>query len=431
LALILGACMTGNDRNDTASGTIDPKTMGQSLAANFSSLGNWQETIANPAAGLAIPSGGGPGAPTPSAMSKRSALAKSGARADDCPNPSVDTSTKDDGYVTYTCTVEDTTATAKVRWDAQAQDSIDGNENIISWSAQVTTAGGYNRVEFTDEDGDGLVNVTDESNKVRAVFTMVDGLTTEAGEAVVGPGPDLDFDVEDDNLTYAANWNRKLAGVLKASASFPDDDGDGIVVDNAAVSPVKVLLDEYEPSDRPLVYRVSVVARIEALGFGKGDEPVSLHITETLKTGRVNELYFRNSQGGEEFRANDTMHAFFETRVTASSDTLKSAKLEIVFNPGADLKTDADDLLYAVHIESHKRFGWERDAEFHFLPSEPVPHGQEAKAGSFSGKVTYANGKSATLEGSFTETLFTATFTGPEGNSVTVTYNKNGQVVGG
>jgi hypothetical protein len=60
-----------------------------------------------------------------------------------------------------------------------------------------------------------------------------------------------------------------------------------------------------------------------------------------------------------------------------------------------------------------------------------VPHGQEAKAGSFSGKVTYANGKSATLEGSFTETLFTATFTGPEGNSVTVTYNKNGQVVGG
>ena len=430
LSCFISACMVDKDNSNDATGKVDPATSGQSLVTSFSQMGGWQNTVIQPSI-PALPSLGNSVAQAPSFSSHRHVVVGSSLADDSCTHLTVDSSTQALGYRTYTCQEGDTTAVARVKWDDKAQDSVWGNENILYSSYTLQTSEGFNRIEFNDADGDGLVNVLSVASKVKVNFTIKKGLTLESSEVVLGSGPDLDFNQEGDNVIYAAQWNRKINNVLKATASFLDDDGDGIVIDQTTVSHVKILLDEYEPTDRPLVYKTSIVARIRNLGFGKGEEPVSFRATETLKTDRVNSVSFKNSKGTEDFLANDTMHAFLETVVSSASDTLKSAKLEIVFNPGSDLKSDLDDHLIALHFESHKRFGWERDVEFHFIPTIPVLHGEEAKSGTFSGKTTYADGRSATLTGSFTETIFMATFTGPDGKSISVTYNKSGKIISG
>jgi hypothetical protein len=102
--------------------------------------------------------------------------------------------------------------------------------------------------------------------------------------------------------------------------------------------------------------------------------------------------------------------------------------MDIVMNPGRDLKSDSDDVCYAIHVASQKRFGLEREAEFHFISDEGIPHGKEPVSGTFYGSAKYANGKSIGLDGSFSPAGFKAEFTGPEGNTMKVEFALNGDV---
>ena len=361
----LNACITSSDK---ITGTVDPATMGTSLSGGESFMSNWAAEVSSPVDSL--PSS----TPTTSmtvVLAKASALGKVMATAGN--TVTVDSTTKDAGYVTVAVTIpgifgaQITYDTAVVKYDAFYKDNIQNNENImrfsqtVVWQLNSVPTGASDRIEFSDADGDTLLNVvTGRSNRVKVVFTHTDIVLlkklVKTGTIVVGPGADNNFSTGADNVVYQANWSRTWAS-------------------------------------------------------------------------RTDSVYFKNRLGTGEITANDTMHLFIQTSSAISTDTLSSLIVDIAFNPGADLKSSLDDRFYSLHVVSHTRRVFERDGEFTFTPDAPVLHGQQPASGTFSASVTFANGKSATLTGTFSTTGYQATYNGPEGVTKTVVYSKTGAVI--
>jgi hypothetical protein len=215
--------------------------------------------------------------------------------------------------------------------------------------------------------------------------------------------------------------------VVIGTGAFLDADNDGVVADKSKDCIVLAEYSDLEPKDRPLIKKVDFKAKVKVLADKAGDEPISFSYVETTKLGRTNSVTLRNRAGGDEIVKGDTMIVRLETVKTADEDTLRHAVIEFAMNPGQDLKSDADDVCYSIHIESDKRFGLERHAEFDFVSATPIPHGQAPTAGTFSGKADYANGQSVTLKGSFSPAGFTAEYAGPDG-SFKIEFNQNGIV---
>jgi hypothetical protein len=285
-------------------------------------------------------------------------------------------------------------------------------------------------LEITDADGDGMVTpAAGAAGRARFVFTTSHLGVTEKADLVIGSGPDGDFDGEADNTVHQAEWTRTKGGKEIARGEFLDADGDGLVGDNAKICVTLVRWFELDPAGKPLVKKQTAEAKIRVFANKAGDEPVSFAFTEELETGRVNSLSIRNRHGESEILKGDTLWVTLATAKTAADDTLRHAEIVFVMNPGEDLKSESDDVCYAIHVKTEKKLGFERSAEFHFVAGEPVPHGQDPGSGTFEGKATYANGKTAALKGSFTPEGFKAEFTGPEGNTVTVEFTRSGDVV--
>ncbi len=441
LACIFGACMTDNNNNDTpaVTGAIDPAALGQSLNAGAAYLGAWQQTSANPAAAVSLPTAALPTPSAGNALAKPAALGKPAAVGDTVTY--TDTSTIPAGYVTVCITkknqptlLQTTYDTIVVRWDAQAQDTIAGNENILRLSETVTGPLATFRTEVRDADGDGLVNyVPGRPNRVEIKLTSEQSVlgqdVIEAADLAVDPGPDGNYDSlhQADNLIDKAAWSRTVNGQVQATAEFLDADGDGVVVNNDGVSIVTVKYWQLKPA--PGVDSESATARVLAPGYAQPTVPITFTYTQYLSNGRINQAYVRNSQGGDSLIADDTTHLFLTTQVSNQNDTLQAAQVEVVFNPGSDLNSDSDNVFYGLNVTTQKRLGWERAAEFHFTSATPVPFGQNPTAGNFSAAATYANGQTATLAGSFSPSGYQATYTDPNGNTVNVTYNPSGQVV--
>jgi hypothetical protein len=328
--------------------------------------------------------------------------------------------------------LQTTTDVAVIRWDDAAKDDEEGNENAISFTHTVVWLnGGVEEVLIEDADGDGIINAqAGKVSKARLTFHSLKGGITEKAVLVADAGIDSDFDTEEDNALYSGKWTRMRGNELLSSAEFLDADGDGKVTDNTlASSLVDVILVDHEPADKPWVAKQEAEIRMKVLAHEAGEEPISFHFVEYLKNGRENEISLRNSEGGKTFIANDTMTVILETRKTRQDDTLRSARIEFVMNPGSDLSSEDDDLLYALHVKTESRLGFERSAEFHFISDEPVTHGQEPKAGAFEGKATYANGHSTSVSGHFSPSGFSIEFTGPEGNQLKVEMDASGSVV--
>lgn len=424
------------DDADYSQVQVTAQTAGASLSQSFHQAKDWEAATGNTAATGAMQteimqSVFGASA----ALNQKSSLAKAAAASVEDWAFTIDSAA---GVVHLTQTVSvlgvTTVNKAEAKWDDKAKDDIKDNENLIRFSQTKTyLLGKVESAVFTDADGDGIVNAVSAGSKVKIAFEKKEGATVESATIVAGCGPDLNFDTEDDNTLHLAEWNRKVGGVLQAEASFSDADQDGIIVNNADTSVVLLQFSEYLPAHRPLVQEMHAKAKVRL--FGKkngqdlGDEPVSFGYTETLKTGRVNTVSMKNRQGGEDLIKNDTMTVRLETVAKRDDDTLRTASIEIVMNPGADLKSDADDSAYAFHVKTQKKIGFEREAEFHFWSDAPVLKGQEPKAGHFEGEATYANGKKASLKGEFSPNGFSAEYTGPEGNTVTVQFSAAGAVI--
>ncbi|MBW8887257.1 MAG: hypothetical protein JF616_05795 [Fibrobacteres bacterium] len=424
-ALFLGACVTSNEDKIAVdpqfkNAKVDAQVAGRTLMNSYSQSLQWNSTATAPT-GLEDLNGISTGV---GSLQKAAALAKGAADIDI--GGGVMANLDDTGkgfaliYHKYNIVLNSIEDTAIVKWDDRARDTAQKDKNIISFK-RVNRGIGNLRVEtseFADADGDGLVNaVAGGDNKVKITFTVDQGGSVEKTEVVAGAGKDENFDTEDDNIVYEAKWTRSKDGVVIGTGSFQDADGDGIVVDNSKDCMVLVQYSDIEPKDRPLIERVDFKAKLKVLAHKAGNEPKSFSYVETTKNGRTNSATLKNRAGGEEIVKGDTMYVTLETTKTADDDTLQHAVIVFAMNPGQDLSTDADDSCYSIHVESDKRFGLERHAEFDFVSASAIPHGQLPTAGTFSGEADYANGTSVTLKGSFSPTGFSAEYKGPDGSA--------------
>ncbi|MDB5048030.1 MAG: hypothetical protein JWO30_1101 [Fibrobacteres bacterium] len=438
-ALFLGACVTSNEESTVidplfADAKIDARTAGQSLSGSFEQSKDWNSTVTAPTGLQAL----GGVSTNVGALKKSTALPKMSGDTDlgGALHANLDDTAK--GYATvyaeYELLLVNVKDTAVVKWDDKAKDTIKDNENIISFKRVSTSLGGLKveTAEFTDGDGDGIVTAAPgKDNKVHLVMTVKESGSTEKTSLLVGAGPDANFDKEEDNTILEATWIKtNKDGMVTGTGAYLDADGDGVITDNSKTCIVLAKYSEFEPLLRPFIKKVDFEAKVRVFANKAGDEPVSFSYQETTKFGRVNSVTIKNREGGTEIVKGDTMTVHMETTVSTAADTLKHATIDFVMNMGQDLKSDTDDVCYAIHIATQKRFGLEREAEFHFISDEGIPHGQEPVAGSFYGSAKYANGQTASLKGSFSPTGFSAEFTGPEGNKVTVEYTKSGDLVG-
>lgn len=435
-ALFLGACVNSPEEGGEvdpkfANSRIDAQVAGKTLVAGFEQGKEWNTTVTAPADLQVL----GQLNTSLGSLKKNAALAKTVADIDIGGGLFANLDDTGKGYATvyrkYNILLNRIEDTAVIKWDEKAKDTIKDNELALSFKRvnrgpldlKVETT------EFADADGDGIVTAqAGKANKVKLTITVVEGGVTEKAVLVVGAGPDADFDKEEDNTILEANWTRTKGGTVVGTGKFLDADNDGVIADNSKNCIVIAEYTDIEPKDRPLIARAEFKAKVRVLANKAGDEPISFSYTETTKFGRTNTVTLKNREGGDEIVKNDTMRVFLKTSVASATDTLKSASIEFVMNPGSDLKSDADDVCYAIHIVSDKRFGFERHAEFHFVSAAPIPHGQEPTAGTFSGKADYANGKSISLKGSFSPDGFEAEFTGPEGTA-TIKWSKSGTVI--
>jgi hypothetical protein len=437
-ALFLGACVTSNEDKgpvvdpEFADAKIDARVAGQSLIASFEQGKDWNTTFTAPAGlqplgSLSTSMGANMGS-----LKKQAAMA---ADIDITPDLHANLDDTGKGYATlYSETkglLVNIKDTAVIKWDDNARDTVKDNENALSFKRISTYIGGkVETVVFSDADGDKQVTaVPGRNNKVKLEFTVEDNGAIEKTTLVVGAGLDADFDEEGDNTILQADWIKTKAGVTTGTGSYTDADGDGVITDNSKTCIVLAKYSEFEPKDRPLIKKADFEAKVRVLADKAGDEPVTFSYEETTRFGRTNKVGIKNRAGGTEIVKGDTMTVHLETTVTLAEDTLKSAVVEFVMNMGQDLKSDTDDVCYAIHVKTSKRFGLEREAEFNFISGQPIPHGAEPVAGTFDGKATYANGKSATLSGSFSPQGFSVKYTGPEGNTVTVEFTKQGDLV--
>jgi hypothetical protein len=433
-ALFLGACVTSNEDKgppvdpEFADAKIDARVAGQSMIESFEQGKNWNTTFTAPT-GLQ---------PLGNVSTSMGALKKQAAMAGDIditPDLHANLDDTGKGYATVyseskglLVNIKDT---AIIKWDDNARDTVKDNEIALSFKRISTYIGGkVETVVFSDADGDKQVTaVPGQDNKVKLELTVEDNGAVEKTTLVVGAGKDANFDAEEDNTILQANWIKTKAGVTTGTGAYTDADGDGVITDNSKTSIVLAKYSEINPKDRPLIARADFEAKVRVLANKAGDEPVTFSYEETTKFGRTNKVNIKNRAGGAEIVKGDTMTVHLETTVTLAEDTLKSAVIEFMMNMGQDLKSDTDDVCYAIHIKTTKRFGLEREAEFNFISAQPIPHGAEPVAGTFNGKATYANGKSATTSGSFSPTGFSVKYTGPEGNTVTVEFTRQGDLV--
>ena len=424
-ALLLSACNnTEPGVDDYQNSVVDARTGGKSLANSFNQGKDWDAAISAPTT------------PTFGLSTQTNVLKKSTAmpsRADLDFKINLDDTAK--GYATVTAETPGLLMTsydtAVVKWDEKSKDTVKDNENIVSYKHVVVYIGGkVETLVITDADDNGQVTpVAGVVNQAHFVITTSQGGMVETADLIVGSGADNNFDLEADNTIYKALWTKTKAGVVVARGEFLDGDGDGKVGDNSIDQVVIAKWFEMNPAGKPFVKKATAEAKLTVFANKAGDEPISFSYTEELITGRVNAISMKNRNGTADIIKGDTMWVKIETTKAAAADTLQHAEIVIVMNPGQDLKSEEDDLCYAIHIKSEKKLGFERSAEFNFVAGEPVPHGQDPKSGTFDGKATYANGKSATLKGSFSPTGFSAEFTGPEGNTVKVEITKSGDVI--
>lgn len=424
---LLGACNTTEPGvDDYQNAKVDAKIAGKSLADGFTQLSQWDAAFSVPAAPAALNQ-----STQINVLKKSAALPKRAAGAP----LEVDYSDTADGIVTVTNVTPGLLMTsydtAVIKYDDKWKDGLPDNENVVRFKrVNVHTFGKVETATFEDADDNGIVNaVAGVNNKVKLGFTTSQGGVVETAVLVAGSGPDNDFDAEGDNTLYQAVWKKTKGGALVAEGEYKDGDNDGKVGDNAIDQVVLATWFEMNPAGKPFVKKATATAKVRLFAHQAGDEPVSFSYTEELITGRVNAVSLRNRDGGSDIIKNDTLWVKIETTKSAATDTLQHAEITVVMNPGNDLKNDTDDVCYAFHIKTQKRFGFERSAEFNFVAGEPVPHGEDAKSGSFDGKATYANGQSATLKGSFSPDGFSAEFTGPEGNTVKVEFARSGAVI--
>jgi hypothetical protein len=324
--------------------------------------------------------------------------------------------------------------TILIKWDAFARDTIEDNETVIAVSGGKSYANGKQEwYSVVDLDGDGVLNPAqggDNSATVTAVtrFAGVRSGQVETLVLRVDAGPDGDFDAEEDNrIVGEASWVRMGGGDTLAYARYADADGDGVLFVEGSESALDVVWFQKDPG--VFVAWHTLRFRLITNGNEAEDVIVKLYGEEERRSGRTSCLVILDENGDSVISEGDMAHATWSTLYSPDRDSIISASIACVYDPQSGIQNERDNLYHELSMEEQKRFGFVRERSFSFTTDTPVPDGQEPESGHISMQVTYFNGKSISLEADFTTGSFSGTYTGPDGETLDVAWNENGEVI--
>jgi hypothetical protein len=439
VTLSLGLCLIGcglgpRTSNTTSESTgITPQSTGQIAVASFSEQDSLTGTLSTAASGLDNLSLDSTFSLAAASNLGKQGLGKIRSGAED---PVIDLSDTASGKARFIVAKKNILVeshdTAIVKWDNIARDTAIKDKNIISVSGEKIHAGEKTeRYSVTDLDGDGVVAGEAKFNgKARFSYQATRSEVTEKLVLDVSAGADKNFNTEADNQVLALAWERTGGIEQTAKAAFADADGDGILIDKSkeTQSAVDVTLFQKNPPFKPLVDSLTLTIRVLTDGKDKAkDKIIRLSGREYRQSGRIITVAVTDVHGNGDVMPGDTAIAVFAL-IPAYQNGWKDT-VRLVFGVQSGLQNPHDNLLYALHISKEHQSGVVKNRVFDFTTSQPVTEGQKPKSGHVEMKVTYGNDKTASLIADFNETGFSGTWTGPNGNTITVSWDSNGDVV--
>jgi hypothetical protein len=325
---------------------------------------------------------------------------------------------------------------ASICWDEKALDAIKGNETIIRWgSVKTYPAGRIETTGLSDADGDGVLTpVPGVESRAELLMSAADGGILEKTVIVLGPGPDGDFGTEADNLIYSAAWTKTDGADTLARAVYADADSDGVVIDNARESLVDLDFYQKGPAqDRPDALWTRARMRM-LVRFQVEAKVVSRLRFEAALAGGGRETGQILGRGGDEgFDMADTVLARFTSLAAPAAGAADTTGLvdttitEITMTLGEDFDSKQDDSVYAIDIRSVRRTGEERQAVFRFHSEEPIPSGQDPRAGELSMEIEYADGTRVEAEGEISAGGMDLTIRDRQGRRIRAAWDDKGK----
>jgi hypothetical protein len=434
LAVAFGLMGCGLGPHSTTNETIDisPQTTGRIAVASFSEQDSLTGTLSTAVSGLDNLS-----LDSTFSIAAAASLGKQGLGKirSDAGSPVADLTDTASGKArliisTKTILVE-SHDTIIVKWDDIARDATVKDKNIIAVSGEKIYLGGKTeRYSVVDLDNDGVVSGQPQYNgRARFTYQSTRSEVTESLVMDVSAGADKDFNTESDNQVVALAWEKTRGGDRIAKAAFTDADNDGILIDKSkdAQSAIDVTIFQKNPPFKPFVDSLTLTIRVLTDGKDKAkDQIIRLGGREYRISGKVITVTATDVHGNEDVMPHDTAIATFAV-IPALQNGWKDT-VRFVFDVQSGLQNPHDNLLYALHISKEHQSGIVKSRVFDFSTTQPVSEGQKPKSGHLEMIVTYGNDKTASLSADFNENGFSGTWTGPNGNTITVIWDSNGDV---
>jgi hypothetical protein len=322
--------------------------------------------------------------------------------------------------------------TLVVKWDSIAKDTTIHDKNIVSASgAKILVGAVTQRYAVSDLDGDGIVSGQPQYNgTARFTYSAAAGNTVENLVMDVSAGPDDNFNTDADNRIIALSWNRTARGAVMATATFTDADSDDVLIDKSKSAPsaVDVVVWERSPIAKPFVDSTTLSFRILTNGKDSAsDQIIRLGGVEQRKSGMTMTISAINSHGRQDIMPYDT--AIVTIAGTAATQIGWKDSTTLVFDVQSGLKNAVDHALYELHMRKEHQDGLIVSKTFDFTTTQPVKSGQKPQSGHVTVSVTHSSGKTASLVADFNQNGFSGTWTGPDGKTVSVTWDAQGNVV--
>ncbi len=325
--------------------------------------------------------------------------------------------------------------TVVILWDEFAEDQIQDNESVISVSGRKEYASGRREwYSIVDLDDDGVVKGRPAVTKTARITggTIFAGPRDGESEVLVlnvDAGVDQDFDLEEDNrIIGLASWAKMRDGDTLAYASYADGDNDGFVFAGAGQqSVIDITLYERDPGLFVKWHRL--LFRLVSNGNEAEDVIIKLYGEQEHRSGRRTKVVALDQDGDSVITDGDMAHVTWSTLYSPESDSIISAEIGWVYDPQSGLQNESDNLLYGLSMNETKRFGFVRERVFAFTTDQPIRSGEDPVSGHLELRVTYLNGKSVSVVADFAAGEFSGVYTGPDGETLEVTWNADGEVV--
>ena len=363
-------------------------------------------------------------------------LAKAGTST--APDVTIDSSTLGEGYITVTV-VEDgllniTTIVAEIQCESDAGACVENMEsgNIITFDVTVAGKGGNvtETATVVDLDGDGVAagDPTLEQT-ARVTFTRTNKLTNIYEETIidVASGPDNNFGDEnstdaaevaaaEDNRILALSWSKTYDGELINTAVYSDADGDGFVADPNATTPSRVHLNFFDANPfKIFVDSARLMLTVEVTPENEEDRVLAVSGTEYMKNGRVNHISAENADGSATIEPHADVWLTLHTEFPVTEDSLVESEVKILMNVGVGYEDTTDNMIKEIHAGHEARLGPVASATFDFVANPAFPQGTDPEGGDVNMSVTFRNGDTFTVSGSFSPTGLELMITGPDG----------------